>query len=101
MFACICALIGSITVYFHCHMNIVASYVSLDSSVYVFFLLYCVFVVLLFSPIFFFFKCYGDHRDLHVPTHSFPTRRSSDLLRRPPCSARPRPRSRRFRSAAW
>src|SRR5439155_25283584 len=26
---------------------------------------------------FFFFQCYGDHRDLH----SFPTRRSSDLLR--------------------
>src|SRR3546814_9779809 len=24
---------------------------------------------------------YGDHRDLHVLTHSFPTRRSSDLLR--------------------
>src|SRR5262249_60924701 len=27
------------------------------------------------THIFFFFKCYGDHRDLH----SFPTRRSSDL----------------------
>src|SRR5690242_21222525 len=26
--------------------------------------------------VFFFFYCYGDHRDLH----SFPTRRSSDLL---------------------
>src|SRR3546814_15939866 len=26
-----------------------------------------------------FFECYGDHRDLHVLTHSFPTRRSSDL----------------------
>src|SRR3546814_7956312 len=25
------------------------------------------------------FYCYGDHRDLHVLTHSFPTRRSSDL----------------------
>src|SRR3546814_6062305 len=24
---------------------------------------------------------YGDHRDLHVLTHSFPTRRSSDLAR--------------------
>src|SRR3546814_17080737 len=23
---------------------------------------------------------YGDHRDLHVLTHSFPTRRSSDLV---------------------
>src|SRR3546814_7711337 len=28
---------------------------------------------------FFFFSCYGDHRDLHVLTHSFPTLRSSDL----------------------
>src|SRR3546814_10962354 len=28
---------------------------------------------------FFFFYGYGDHRDLHVLTHSFPTRRSSDL----------------------
>src|SRR3546814_20278036 len=27
----------------------------------------------------FFFKGYGDHRDLPVLTHSFPTRRSSDL----------------------
>src|SRR3546814_11490978 len=25
------------------------------------------------------FYGYGDHRDLHVLTHSFPTRRSSDL----------------------
>src|SRR3546814_10914466 len=29
----------------------------------------------------FFFSCYGDHPDLHVLTHSFPTRRSSDLLK--------------------
>src|SRR3546814_16940665 len=29
--------------------------------------------------ILFFFELYGDHRDLHVLTHSFPTRRSSDL----------------------
>src|SRR3546814_20054277 len=28
---------------------------------------------------FFFFYFNGDHRDLHVLTHSFPTRRSSDL----------------------
>src|SRR3546814_16725151 len=28
---------------------------------------------------FFFFEGYGDHRDLHVLTHSFPTRLSSDL----------------------
>src|SRR3546814_9816854 len=28
----------------------------------------------------FFFYGYGDHRDLHVLTHSFPTRRASDLL---------------------
>src|SRR3546814_21169219 len=27
----------------------------------------------------FVFEGYGDHRDLHVLTHSFPTRRSSDL----------------------
>src|SRR3546814_11804862 len=27
----------------------------------------------------FFLSCYGDHRDLHLLTHSFPTRRSSDL----------------------
>src|SRR3546814_2800739 len=28
---------------------------------------------------FFVFEGYGDHRDLNVLTHSFPTRRSSDL----------------------
>src|SRR3546814_13586935 len=28
-----------------------------------------------------FYECSGDHRDLHVLTPSFPTRRSSDLLR--------------------
>src|SRR3546814_12958948 len=28
----------------------------------------------------FFSSCYGDHLELHVLTHSFPTRRSSDLL---------------------
>src|SRR3546814_15797992 len=27
----------------------------------------------------YFFYCYGNHRDLHVLTHSFPTRRSSEL----------------------
>src|SRR3546814_16662944 len=27
----------------------------------------------------FFFSIYGDHPDLHVLTHSFPTRRSSEL----------------------
>src|SRR3546814_8393868 len=27
-----------------------------------------------------FFECYGAHRALHVLTHAFPTRRSSDLL---------------------
>src|SRR3546814_15580116 len=31
----------------------------------------------------FFFSGDGDQRDLHVLTHSFPTRRSSDLLLRP------------------
>src|SRR5881296_3039004 len=30
--------------------------------------------------LFFFWRC-RDHRDLHVAVHSFPTRRSSDLLR--------------------
>src|SRR3546814_16286089 len=29
--------------------------------------------------LFFFFERYGDNRELHVLTHSFPTRRSSDL----------------------
>src|SRR5213594_3550358 len=33
------------------------------------------------APLFFFFKCSGDHRYLHKRSHSFPTRRSSDLLR--------------------
>src|SRR3546814_6465029 len=28
----------------------------------------------------FFFKLYSDHRDLHVLTHSFPTRRASDIV---------------------
>src|SRR5216117_151749 len=32
-----------------------------------------------FNHLFFFFYCYGDHRDLHKEGHSFPTRRSSDL----------------------
>src|SRR3546814_15985921 len=31
-----------------------------------------------FSRFFFVFYRYGDHRYLHVLTHSFPTRRSSD-----------------------
>src|SRR3546814_5058633 len=31
--------------------------------------------------IYFFFLRNGDHRDLHLLTHSFPTRRSSDLPR--------------------
>src|SRR3546814_14837804 len=29
---------------------------------------------------YFFVKCYGDPRDLHVLPHSYPTRRSSGLL---------------------
>src|SRR3546814_12545654 len=40
---------------------------------------------------FFFVYCSVDHRDLHVLTHSFPTRRSSDLL---PCCAAARLRRR-------
>src|SRR3546814_18012872 len=58
-------------------MHIVISYVSLDSSSLYFL------VTLLFSlsvNMFFFFYCYGVHRDLHLLTPSFPTRRSSDLL---------------------
>src|SRR3546814_14587196 len=35
-----------------------------------------------------FFSWSGDHRDLHVLTHSFPTRRSSDLLFEPQVRAR-------------
>src|SRR3546814_16646267 len=35
----------------------------------------------------FFLSFYGDRRDLHVLTHSFPTRRSSDLLL--PCDGCP------------
>src|SRR3546814_16310305 len=42
---------------------------------------YCTATVRLVSRIrVFFFEGCGDHRDLHVQTHSFPTRRSSDLL---------------------
>src|SRR3546814_6720638 len=37
--------------------------------------------------LFFVFSVYGDHRDLHVLTHAFPPRRSSDLAR--PTVARP------------
>src|SRR3546814_14321210 len=33
----------------------------------------------------FFLYCSGDHRELHVLTHSFPTRRSSDLVSTQPC----------------
>src|SRR3546814_6086931 len=36
----------------------------------------------------FFFELYGYHRDLHVLTHSFPTRRSSDLQADGPEQAR-------------
>src|SRR3546814_18212262 len=36
------------------------------------------------------FSLYGDHRDLHVLTHSFPTRRTSELssTRRPSITPR-------------
>src|SRR3546814_10976797 len=40
----------------------------------------CIDIVLVLESLFFFFYRYGHHRDLHVLTHSFPTRRSSDLL---------------------
>src|SRR3546814_20687005 len=39
--------------------------------------MYCYVYVYIFGS--FVFYGYGDHRDLHVLTHSFPTRRSSDL----------------------
>src|SRR3546814_11601349 len=40
----------------------------------------------------FVFYCCGAHRDLHVLTHSFPTRRSSDLFQeRYPVAQRHRP----------
>src|SRR3546814_8383503 len=38
-----------------------------------------------------FFLVYGDHRGLHVWTHSFPTRRSSDLWTRRPSTRWPGP----------
>src|SRR3546814_6268657 len=39
----------------------------------------------------FFFECYGEHRGLHVLTHAFPTRRSSDLAPWAGPEARARP----------
>src|SRR3546814_15953881 len=41
----------------------------------------CVYVVFALCVVSIFFEGYGDHRDLHVLTHSFPTRRSSDLTK--------------------
>src|SRR3546814_11282006 len=41
----------------------------------------CVSCLSVLSYVVFFFEGYGDHRDLHVLTHSFPTRRSSELAR--------------------
>src|SRR3546814_15037281 len=44
-----------------------------------------------------FFEGYGDYMDLHVPTHSYPTRRPSDLPPMPTAScdaAKPEPKSR-------
>src|SRR3546814_19289256 len=44
-------------------------------------------ILLIYSMCFsfvFFVYLYGDHRTLHVLTHSFPTRRSSDLKSWPP-----------------
>src|SRR3546814_6931181 len=39
----------------------------------------CVSSTVVWMYINYFFYSYGDHRDLHGLTHSFPTRRSSDL----------------------
>src|SRR3546814_14717357 len=36
-------------------------------------------MLFLFSCFFLLCECDGDHRELHVLTHSFPTRRSSNL----------------------
>src|SRR5216110_3560675 len=41
------------------------------------------FVFIYLFSFFFFFEGYAAHRDLHKLTHSFPTRRSSDLRRSP------------------
>src|SRR3546814_12775780 len=49
-------------------------------------------ILCIYLSFLFFFSCYGDHRDLHVLTHSFPTRRSSDLPP-PRAAACRRPRS--------
>src|SRR3546814_3797464 len=56
----------------------------------------CVYLFL----VFFFFLVYGDHQDLHVLTHSFPTRRSSDLSthRSASCRSRGRHRARAYES---
>src|SRR3546814_7950799 len=45
-----------------------------------------------------FFSRYGDHRDPHVLTHSFPTRRFSDPSM--PCDPRPRSSSASARRSA-
>src|SRR3546814_16853445 len=50
--------------------------------------------------VFFFLEWYGDHRDLHVLTHSFPTRRSSDLRERNGAAGLPAMRA-RIASATW
>src|SRR3546814_11855608 len=52
----------------------------------------------------FLFYGYGDHRDLHVLTHSFPTRRSSDLPSSPRTQSCPPPwrgRGRACSRGAW
>src|SRR3546814_20367138 len=48
---------------------------------------------------YFFCKCYRYHRDLHVLTHSFPTRRSADLRSFAPRRDRPPARRHTIRSA--
>src|SRR3546814_19687443 len=69
-----CFVVSSLYIHLKC----------LNSLCYFFFLSLC----------WFFFYGYGYHRDLHVLTHPFPTRRSSDLNRPPPAAMRSRPRSR-------
>src|SRR3546814_12052679 len=64
-------------------MACIWAYEHVESSSFVQGLMCCVFCVVFSIYVglfFFFFYFYGDHRVLHLLTHSFPTRRSSDLV---------------------
>src|SRR3546814_16704742 len=62
-------------------MHLLVRVVTFDIGVYS----YAVFVAIVSQ---FFFYCYCDHLDLHVLSHSFPTRRSSDLQLDSCCSCK-------------